>query len=367
MKRYLKWIYGLVSAMAVGAASSGLWYIATVPLPVTPLDARFGLHPNHAALAKPIVAASLGETAKLRVVAAVEDNSKKNVRLWDAVRAIECPGKPRGKDWPNVAQTIGDCVSHGHANGCNHAIAIEAVRHGSITGPPRICSEWLYHGGRVVVGKNQIRGDGCVGAWSVEGVSLIGLLTRGDLDVGEYDGQRARLWGKSRPPEKYFPVAAQRKPPRAAPVRSAAEARDAIAGAGTPVTIASNFGFDDTNYNRSCPVRFGRRVAVWNGSWQHQMCLIAYDGSAGEPLFYCLNSWGEAWGPEPMQNEPRGGFWMTWKDVDRICKQGDSWAIPGADGFQTLDLDVFALRTKTPAQRSKVHGIVSTTQKELAL
>jgi glutaredoxin len=71
------------------------------------------------------------------------------------------------------------------------------------------------------------------------------------------------------------------------------------------------------------------------------MCVLGYDGTAnsGKKYFYVLNSWGPDAHPKPLQGEPPGGFWVTWEDLDRIVKQGDSWAFSSFDGFRKTDID----------------------------
>lgn len=306
----------------VGIGLSGAWLLpvshAVPSVPITQL----GLAVDHAEKAQS-VAASL-PPFQLIGDAAAEDNSKKNIRLWDAVLQL------RGEHLPNVPQQIGDCVSWGAANAVNYLQAVQIIR-----GPPAefhpAYPPWIYGAGRVWVGKSHgsnFRGDGLVGAYAAEALQNYGCLRADHPKCPPYDGATARQWGASGPPEWAKEVAKANLVQSIAQVQSAREAMDSIAGAHCPVTIASSWwGTTDI------PVVNGRRVAKRTTAWAHQQCLIAYDGSGAEPLFYCLNSWGPNAHPAPLQGEPPGGYWIRWRDVDRICSEGDSWAISSFDGF----------------------------------
>lgn len=257
-----------------------------------------------------------------------EDNTAKNVRLWDSAVAV------LGKHIPNYAQETGDCVSFGAKNAVNYLLVTQMK-----TGPPGLefheaHPPWIYGGSRVTIGRGQLgHGAGSVGAWAAEFVQKYGVL-RADLDgVPAYSGKLADQWGRSGPPKDLFPKAVDFKVHTVAPVRNASEARDALCN-GYPVTIASDWGSKDMRPTD------GRIVARRNDNWPHQMCLIAYDGKTGsEPYFYVLNSWGPNAHPQPLQGEPPGGFWIRSKDVDYITRAGDSFAFSNFDGFPARELD----------------------------
>jgi len=312
----------------VGLGVSGsLMLPGSHAIPSVPIS-QLGLAVDHAAQSQ-AVAASL-PPFRLIGDAAAEDNSKKNVRLWDAVLQL------RGEHLPNVPQAIGDCVSWGAANAVNYLQAVQIIR-----GPPAefhpAYPPWIYGAGRVWVGKSHgshFRGDGLVGAYAAEALQNYGCLRADHPKCPPYDGATARQWGASGPPEWAKEVAKANLVQSIAQVKSAKEAMDSIAGAHCPVTIASSWwGTTDI------PVVNGRRVARRTTSWAHQQCLIAYDGSGPEPMFYCLNSWGPNAHPAPLQGEPPGGYWIRWRDVDRICSEGDSWAISSFEGFPAAGPD----------------------------
>jgi len=325
--RPFQWI-GAV-AMFVGAVGIGMsLQPRSHAIPSVPLS-QLGLAEDHGERAL-LVAATM---PKFQIVgaAAGEDNSKKNVRLWDCMLQL------RGSHYPNVPQEVGDCVSWGAANALNYLQAVQLIR-----GPPAndefhpAYPPWIYGASRVWVGRehgSRFSGDGSVGAYAAEALQKYGCLRSDHEKVPPYSGSIARQWGASGPPAWAKEVAKAYLVQTVAPVRSADEARDAICN-GFPVTIASGWwGTTDI------PVVDGRRVARRNTSWGHQQCLIGYDGSGREPYFYCLNSWGPNAHPAPLQNEPPGGYWIRARDVEHICGEGDSWAFSSFDGFPSEGID----------------------------
>lgn len=315
--------------MLIGAI--GLGYFALPESHSKPSVAieNLGLVSDHAVKAAPIAAAM----PKFRLVgaAAAEDNTRKRVCLWDAMLQVN-----GGQHFPNTPQQVGDCVSWGAANAVNYLQAVQIVRDGKQDAFHAAYPPWIYGTSRVDVGRahgSRFTGDGSVGAYAAEALNKYGCL-RADYDqVPPYSGAIAREWGSKGVPAWAKEVAKPYLVQTVAPVNSAADARDAICN-GFPVTIASGWWGTD-----NIPVVNGRRVAQRTTSWGHQQCLIAYDGSGKEPLFYCLNSWGPNAHPAPMQGEPPGGYWIRFRDVDHICGEGDSWALSAFDGFPADELN----------------------------
>jgi len=321
--------YTAVQVLGVVIACLGLSVIGmqAVPrsqaIPSVPLSS-LGLASDHAQQAAVIAA----NTPKFQIVGADgQDNTKKNVRLWDAMIQV------RGSHLPNIAQQIGDCVSWGAAHAIDYLQAVQMVR-----GPPgfefaQAFPPYIYGTSRVQVGKNQIRGDGSVGAWAAQALRDYGCLRSDAPQCPPYSGSIATSWGRSGPPQWALTEAKPFSVKSIAQVNSAEEARDAICN-GYPVTIASSWW----GTNRITPVD-GRMVATRNTSWGHQQCIIGYDGSGRTPYFYVLNSWGENAHPAPLQNEPPGGYWVRFADIDHICKEGDSWALSSFEGFPADVID----------------------------
>ncbi|WP_397570639.1 hypothetical protein [Schlesneria sp. T3-172] len=327
MNRQSKLLQGFGAGLVLAGLLGIGWTLLPQPaaIPSVPLD-QLGLEVNHAEKSE-LLAADLPPFVV--VGADGQDNTTKNVRLWDAMLAV------RGSHAPNIPQQIGDCVSWGAANAVNYLQAYQLVR-----GPPGFqfrdaYPPYIYGVSRVIVGRahgSNFRGDGSVGAYAAEGVQKHGVLRADAKDVPPYSGSIARMWGDKGPPQWARDEAKQFLVKSIAQVKSAAEARDAICN-GYPVTIASSWWG-----TTSIGTVDGRRVANRNTSWAHQQCLIGYDGSGSNKYFYCLNSWGPNAHPQPLQGEPPGGYWIRFSDIDRICREGDSWAFSSFDGFPAESL-----------------------------
>ena len=289
---------------------------------------QLGLAPNHVEAAA-IVAS---QTPRFLLVgdAAAEDNTKKNVRLWEPMLAL------RGAHFPNVPQQIGDCVSWGAANAVNYLQAVQLTR-----GPPDAFEfaaaypPYIYGTSRVTVGAkhgSHFRGDGSVGAYAAEALRDCGCLKATAKDCPPYSGTIAKEWGARGPPAWAVNEAKRYTVETIAQVKTADDIRDAVCH-GFPVTVASDWG------TKTIRPRDGRNVAAHDGIWPHQMCCIAYDGSGPAPYWYLLNSWGPNAHPQPLQGEPPGGFWVDRKSMNYIASQGDCWALSGFDGFPAEELD----------------------------
>lgn len=332
MNRYVKQEV-LRRLIAVALIGLGTWCVSVAMVgrpdvvPPVALD-QLGLAPNHTEAAAVVVAS----TPKFMLVgaAADEDNSRKNVRLWDAMLAL------RGSHFPNVPQQIGDCVSWGAANAVNYLQAVQLTR-----GPPDAFEfapadpPYIYGTSRITIGAkhgSRFRGDGSVGAYAAEGLKECGCLKATHPQCPPYNASRAKEWGDKGPPDWARDAAKRYTVETIANVDSADEIRDAVCH-GFPVTVASNWG------TKTIRPKDGRMVAAHDGMWPHQMCCIAYDGSGREPYWYLLNSWGPNAHPMPLQNEPPGGFWIDRKSMEYIAKQGDCWALSGFEGFPAEDLD----------------------------
>ena len=222
-------------------------------------------------------------------------------------------------------------MSWGWSNGCTYALAQNPDARLERVFPPAI-----YGFARVDIGGGKLDGDGAIGAWAAEAVSDLGVVSERGPPRGlpRYSGRLAKQWGDSPGPPREVREEARRHRVRVQKVSSASDVMDAICN-GYPVPICSSFG------TKSIRERWGRQVAAWDDSWMHCMCVIAYDGrtARGQRLFYILNSWGPDAHPTPLQGEPPGGFWVTWDDMDRIARMGDSFAVSGFDGFNVNDLD----------------------------
>lgn len=326
-KRRFTWHWKAAIAASLVMSAAGL-YFAMRPEPSTPEADRYGwAGPEVVAQAAPIVESM----PPFQIEGVKQDNRTANVRLWEFSKAVN-----GGNHLPNIPQQVGDCVSWGAKNAVDYLQCVQITR-----GPPThdfhpAFAPYIYGISRVQVGNGRLSGDGSIGAWAAEGVRKFGILRNDYGNVPPYSGSVARKWGRRPgPPDEFIDEARKFPVETVAPVRSADEVRDAICN-GYPCTIASNWGGrQDAGLSR----KYNRVVFRRSGSWSHQMSVIAYDGSQGEPLFYVLNSWGPRAHPKPTDDAPPGGFWITETDMDRIASAGDSFAFSGFKGFPARELD----------------------------
>lgn len=226
---------------------------------------------------------------------------------------------------------VHNCVSMGTA------LAVDALKVTEIVNGDRelwineTSTEDIYSGSRVIVGKGRISGDGSIGAWAVKYISkdYYGTLVRkaySFADLSKYSGQRARQWGSQKMPQALLDEAKLHPILDFTAVEDYQDVIDSIYN-GYPVIICSNQGFSNK--------RDSDGFCAPKGSWAHCMMLIAFDDEYKRPGCLCVNSWGPAWVTGPKRhNQPDGSFWMDASIVDRIVKQGDSWAISGYHGFK---------------------------------
>lgn len=344
----LIWMFGSVTALGLIVAAGIFWPKAT--LTITPQEARNGWSAD--AFESEETAQIVGSLPEFAITGEngeliVQDNSKANVRLWDAVLSVN------GQHLPNIPQQVGDCVSWAYCNAGEIVICVEMATNGGEF--HRLFPPYVYGTSRVQIGNRRIKGDGSCMAWAVKAGQQFGVL-RADADgVPPYSGAIARQWGKEGPPKDLIEATKMFTIGTASPVRSAAEVRDAIAN-GYPCPFgAGGIGFDRV------VVKHGRLLAdPPSGSWAHAQCVIGYDGSGAEPLFCILNSWGPlAGGKSPIDGSPPGSYWITERSMQRIASQGDCFAISGFAGFKARKIKFTLTQTAPKDARSHLRAGVS--------
>ncbi|HEY1188579.1 MAG TPA: hypothetical protein VGE74_13080 [Gemmata sp.] len=359
---YIPWLIRLVIAVVsafgtyLAIPPAVIEVIKEVPVPVAqadpvpapaPDDARFatGWVDDPGAVAA--VAATLPHPVFARTPAGAADTVPDRAYLWDAAKAAlgrHVPARDQGG--------VGSCVSFGAAcaveySECVAVVAARAAGH-QVPAFQDIAQEVIYGGSRVQIGGGRIRGDGSVGAWAAQWCQRYGSVPRGrydGYDLTRYSESTCRSFGNGGCPAALVPVAKRAPTQSISQVKTADEARKALA-AGYPVTVASDVGFG----TRGPYVRNAKGQLRASGSWAHQMCLIGFDKASG---FYCMNSWGPAWvsGPTGPGDPPPGGFWIDEPTVARMLGQGDSWAFGDQVGFPGRALDWFVNRT--PPRRTR--------------
>lgn len=329
----------LLASLGIGSISVGTVNVE-VNRDVTPVEARYGWDASLVDHSPP--------TEEFRAFTAKSSSEGAVVKLWDFAKSIN-----GGQHFPTYRQLIGDCVANSWANGINYGQASSFRDNPDLEFRPA-CRQWLYGVGRTdpEIGNGRLgRGDGSVGDWTRRGAMLRGVLPDDEATGADaYNAENARLWGFKGPPKKFYSIAAQFKLESSSKVRTYEDARDALAS-GYPVPIASQVGFED----KTGTVSGGKLWLARRGSWSHAMCLIAIDDTAVSPFdgrkgaAFCLNSWGAAYHPAPVDDAPPGGFWIDRTSIEKILAADDSWAVPGFDGFKVRDLN-FNVFGSTPDQ-----------------
>jgi hypothetical protein len=242
-----------------------------------------------------------------------------------------------GGKFPTHNQTIGDCVSHGWGLGIDvlQATEIQAGNAGKFPGEE--ATEIIYAGSRVEIGRGGCgNADGSIGAWAAQFVVKYGTIIRGKygpLDLTKYNGQTARTLGAPNAgvPDPLEPQVKEHPIKTTSLIRTYSEARDAIAN-GYPIPVCSQVGFDGQ------PKRDSAGFLRHAGSWPHCMLFCGVDDESGRPGLLCMNSWGPSWvGGPKRHDQPDGSFWVDADTVDRMLREGDSFAMSGYVGYPPQD------------------------------
>lgn len=239
--------------------------------------------------------------------------------------------------YPIRRQTIGDCVSMGAAYAVDAVKSVDIVLKGEFEEwVDETATEDIYAGSRVQIGGGRLSGDGSIGAWAAKYVNQYGALARGkygDVDLSKYSGSKARSWGRrgAGVPRDLIPFAKKHPILTVSKVTKYEEVRDLVSN-GYAVTIASNQGFSSK--------RDSEGFARPQGSWAHQMSILAVDDEYKRPGVLVQNSWGR-WNSGPKRhNQPDGSFWVDADEIERrVLSRGDSWAFSGYEGFKPKTLN----------------------------
>lgn len=258
-------------------------------------------------------------------------------------------------------QQTGSCVGSGGYNLLQTSQAIELFINGK-TAKDFLEIWWLYVYGRSRFHAG-LRGEG-EGSW--EGAWKKAILEDGHFELDPAgapdlpDPKLSRNWyvqpasieydwsDGAKIPNVFLTLGRKHLYRTAAYLKNADQVRDSIIN-GYPVAQASMFGFSPMVprvQGTKAPIRL---VTSWNGSWSHKTW---FDEFWDHPEFGQIFRFGNNWGPgahgEPMQGEPTGGTYITFKIMDQICKDSDSEVVAYSphDGFpareeELLDYSAF--------------------------
>lgn len=254
-----------------------------------------------------------------------------DVYLWNACREVTGEVLP-----PRNQLHVGACVGFGTASAIEHLICVQVAAGAEEEFQP-LAPEVIYAGSRVQIGGGRIRGDGSVGAWAARFVTEYGVAARGQYGTYNlllYDPTLCRHLGQIGVPEPILRVARQTPVRSVANVRTWEECQAAIRH-GYPIAVCSSQGFTfERDHQGFCQPR---------GTWMHCMAIVGIRG-APRPGAFLLNSWGPGVhrGPLGPGNPSPAGFWADASVIDRMLRQGDSWAFSRFAGFPARPLDWYA-------------------------
>ncbi|MCY2938793.1 MAG: hypothetical protein NTV55_10600 [Planctomycetota bacterium] len=248
--------------------------------------------------------------------------------LWQACRQVLGDLLP-----PRDQGSVGSCVGFGTVAAIEHTLCAE-IAGGDPDGFHDIAPEIVYGGSRVEVGGGQLRGDGSIGAWAAEFVRRWGVLERGrhgTLDISTYSPSICRQLGVTGVPDDLEATCRLHPVEGVARVDGFAAACRALA-AGYGIAVCSSQGF--------AMRRDSEGFCAPRGVWNHCMALVGYrrTGRAGG---FLLNSWGGQAHTGPLgEGDPSpAGFWAEATVIDRMLRQGDSWAFSRVRGFPRRQLE----------------------------
>jgi len=245
-----------------------------------------------------------------------------DVYLWEHCRAATGDVLPARDQ-----KQVGSCVGVATATAVEHLLCVQ-VAEGSGEEFRELASEVIYGGSRVEVGGGRVRGDGSVGAWAAKFVRDYGVAPRGVYgrhDLRSYSERLCREFGRAGLPEAVKAAAREHPVRGVANVTTWDECRAAV-GSGYPVLVCSSQGFEfERDADGFCRPR---------GKWYHAMAVVGVRGGP-RPGGFLLNSWGPDahTGPRVPADAPVAGFWADAATLDRMLRQGDSWAFSDAVGF----------------------------------
>lgn len=266
--------------------------------------------------------------------------------LWRANVAV------RGKHLDYVWQQTGSCVGAAGDNCARTAMNVEIALKGEFE--EYRPTWWLYAYGRSRhLGGIRGRGEGSFGSAWAQAATTDGILEMdpaGLPDLPDYKLHQGWIvqpagteldWSDGgRIAEHWLKHGRLHRFKTAARIRNKEEAFEAIAN-GYPLTQASSFGFSNPKVKGT---RFPIRVATWNGTWHHQTYMDeVWDHPELNGIYF---RWGNNWGPDahgaPTGDEPPGGVYVHESLVDRLCKEGEVYALSAFDGFPARELNFSA-------------------------
>lgn len=329
---------------------------APPPMPVMEPDGRFGWVEDPEAVGEVVKGLTFPTFAATPAGQVRADTLPDRVYLWQVHQRVTGQLPPCKNQNPT-----GSCVSFG-TNTATERVMVCQIARGKPEEFKHIAEEVTYAGSRVQVGKGRIRGDGSVGAWAAQFIKEWGVVSRekhGQYDLTKYDPQRCRSWGSTGCPAELQTLAREHPVQEITKVTSWADAKKSLAQ-GYGIAICSNVGFDKPGTQQPNS-RDASGIIKPYGTWPHCMALDGYHVEAGKEYGHIENSWGPNahGGPVGWGSPSTAGFWTDAQTIDRMLKQGDSWAFSAVKGFPARELDWFARGDVAPPRVITLRNKVS--------
>lgn len=263
---------------------------------------------------------------KFRIVGKSTD--KAPAPVWRYAQRIN-----NGENIKTWNQETGDCVSMGAAQALNYMQCADIAYFHKNQQLKLVFPPYIYGVSRTAkdCGNGQLgRSGGSLGSWAAVAMQKHGVLFEDDPNVPRYSGALADKWGYWGVPQEFYKEAADNLVKSAARISTIDEIREALINYHM-CTIASSWGF-------TVGEKQGVKVYEKQGTWYHQMCLIAWRDDPF-PAAFRLNSWGPDSTGATRDNEPGGGAWQSAESLAKELKTADPevYALSAFDGFPSLD------------------------------
>ena len=233
------------------------------------------------------------------------------------------------------------CVGQATAAAVDFLAAVEIRAGDPERAPPANAAACVIYGlSRIEIGGLPITAmGGSHNLWAAQAIQEYGVVARLNYPLLNHDlrvpsPSRAVEFGARGVPKGLELIAKIHPVKEYIAIDSYEELRDAVY-MGCPVTIGSSVGFGDGKRTRDSDGFLNRpRRLFFESTWNHSMVCIGVcdEGRRGALI---LNSWGSNWvnGPYRFGDEPAGCFWVDAATIDKMVKQGDSFALRGFEGY----------------------------------
>lgn len=236
--------------------------------------------------------------------------------------------------------TVHNCVGNGLGQALWYLSSVEVVR---LKDPEQVILPfWLIPYGRSrYYGGMRGRGEGSFGSTAAKAIMVDGVVpyNTAGLEQPTMNENDGITWGSSVEMKwsdgaaisnDWLEKSRKHLVKSAANIPNADAAWEAVSN-WYPLTIASSWGGQMKPSVQGSPgVLLNRRVTTW----QHQMSVIGrYRHPTLGKLFYVLNSWGPRTHGTCPTGAPPGGFWITFAEMEYICRQQEVFALSQFNGF----------------------------------